>query len=328
MAEPGGGAMAAPVLAAPARPAKRRHAHVPMRFYRVEVRAVHRLTPHAVRVTFGGPDLAGFADDGPDQRCKLFLPRHDGTAPAVPEDPEWFARLRAMPAADRPVARTYTIRAARPRSAEVDIDFALHVDSHGRDSHGHDSHRHYSRHSTGGPGSGAAGPATRWARTARPGEQAVLWGVRAEYDPPAGAAWHLVAGDDSALPAVAAILERLPARTVAHVVLEIADATARRPLPTAAEATVTWVYRDRRHGGGPHRDAPHGPTGTGSGGGPLLDALRRARLPAGTPYAWVAGETSDVAAVRRHLVRERGVPAESVTFMGYWRRGGSIERTA
>lgn len=285
--------------AEPARAARRGRPHVPLRFHDVVVRAVRPLTPHMLRITFAGPSLADFADDGPDQRCKLFLPRADGSAPVVPRERDWFTLLRALPEPDRPIARTYTVRAARPHLAEVDIDFALHLTE---------------------AGPAAEGPATTWARRAHPGERAVLWGAWAEYHPPAGTAWRLLVGDDTALPAVAAILERLPAGTPAHVVLEVADASAHQPLPTRADARVRWVHRAEA--------LPTGYQGADVVGGPLLAALRAAVLPAGAPYAWVAGEAGAVTAVRRHLVRERGLPADAVTFLGYWRRGGPIERTA
>jgi NADPH-dependent ferric siderophore reductase len=292
-----------------ARASRRHRTHVPLRFYDVEVRAVRAVTPHMLRITFGGPGLVDFADDGPDQRCKLFLPRADGSAPTVPRHRQWFATLRTMPEAERPIARTYTIRAARPWCGEVDIDFSLHGFST------HDASR--------GPARDAAvaglGPATAWARRARPGERAVLWGAWAEYDPPPAASWQLIAGDDTALPAIGAILERLPAGTPAHVVIEVADAAARQPLPTRATAVIHWTHR---------ADAGQDPDDQGPDGrrdAALLSTLRGLTLPAGMPYAWVAGESSMVTAVRRYLVHERGVPAAEITFMGYWRHGGPIE---
>jgi NADPH-dependent ferric siderophore reductase len=251
--------------------------HAPMRRFDVTVTRVRTVTPHLVRITFGGADLADFHDDGPDQRFKLFLPRDGQDRPLVPEGDDWFARWRALPDAVRPTMRTYTVRRYRPEPAEIDVDFVLHGD---------------------------AGPATAWAARARPGDAAVLLGVRADHAPPAGAAWQLLAGDGSALPAIAAILERTDLPTLAYV--EVAGAVDRVELEVPGDSTVRWVYR---------ADGPDA----------LLRAVRGADLPAGSPYAWVAGESAAVQAIRRHLVADRGIAPDAVTFGGYWRLGAPID---
>lgn len=258
--------------------APRRSSHV----YPVQVSRVTELTPHMTRISVTGPGLGEYADDGPDQRCKLFLPRPGHDRPVIPAGPDWFAALREMPEQDRPVIRTYTVRRIRREAGEADIDFALH---------------------------GEAGPATAWASSARPGDQAMITAARAEYSPPPSTDWLLLAGDETALPAIGAILDRRPASLPARVWIEVADAGEPQRLRGGDGVAVTWLYRD----------------GAAAGGTLLADALRSAQFPAGTPYAWAAGETSAVRAIRGHLIGERGLPLDSAYLGGYWKLGASIE---
>ena len=113
-----------------------------------------------------------------------------------------------------------------------------------------------------------------------------------------------LAGDETALPAIGALLEAAPAgkRVVAFV--EVADTAEKQELPTAADVKVHWLHRNGT------------PAGASS---VLVDALRAADLPTGPVYAWVAGEASGVREVRRHLVNERGVDKKQIAFTGYWR---------
>lgn len=255
----------------------------PMAHYRLRVTRVTPLTRHLVRITFTGSDLRDFTDDGPDQRGKLFLPRLGQHRPIVPTGDDWYARWRQLPDAQRPVLRTYTVRAHRREAAEIDIDFVLHGD---------------------------AGPASAWAGRARPGDHVALYGTRADYAPPAGTDWQLIAGDETALPAIGAILERLPAETPAQVFVEVGNETEHIDLTTAGQIRLTWVHRDGT------------PPGTGDR---LASAVRAAGIPAGTGYAWVAGESAAVQAIRRHLVGPAGLDPAAVTFCGYWRLGGAVD---
>jgi NADPH-dependent ferric siderophore reductase len=254
----------------------------------VEVARVRRLTPRLVRITLAGPTLARFADAGPDQRFKLFLPRGDQDRPTLPDGDDWFARWRAMPDEVRPIMRTYTIRRLDPAAATIDVDFVLHDEAPGR----------------------PVGPAAAWASRARPGDRVGVSASRAEFrlDPAAG--WHLLVGDETALPAIAAILARLPTGTSVHAYVEVADAGEELPLETAADATIRWVHRGTAV-----------PAGTGTA---LATALGAAALPAGTPQAWIAGERDLVKGVRRHLIG-RGIPATAITFGGYWRVGAPVD---
>ncbi|MGW2559414.1 siderophore-interacting protein [Streptomyces sp. NPDC001514] len=258
---------------------------LPLRF--VQVTGVRRLTPRMARITFGGPDLTGFTLDAPDQQVKLYFPRPGQRAPRLPEPGadgdvmRWYAAFSAIPEAERPWMRSYTVRACDARRGTIDIDFVLHED---------------------------AGPATRWAAAARPGDTLGMFGPSAYFTRPidlGAAQWVLLAGDETALPAIGTILEWLPAGTRTLVYAEVADAAEEQRLATQGEVTVHWLHRNGR---------PAGP------GGPLVGAVRTAAFPPGPVYAWLGGEASAVRALRRHLVGERGVDKRSVDFAGYWRQ--------
>lgn len=264
---------------APSRPVRQRPAPE-MAFFRTHVRAVQRLNTYLARITLAGDDLTGFVSDGPDQRIKIFLPR-DGQPDPVPlarPPADWYAIYRAMPLEIRPYIRTYTIRRHRPEVGEVDIDFVLH---------------------------GEEGPGSRWAMRAQPGDPLLFYGPWADYEPTLGTDWQLIAGDETALPAIGAILESMPAGTRALVFVEVPDESARQWIETRGDVTLTWLYRD------------HAVPGTQ----PLLDALQAATFPVGRPYVWISGESSVVRSLRRHLVNDRGVARHDLYFAGYWRRG-------
>ncbi|MGW1841223.1 siderophore-interacting protein [Streptomyces sp. NPDC001966] len=247
----------------------------------VRVVGVERITPRTARVTFTGEALAGLMEDRPDQQMKLCFPREGQGVPRLPE-PEaddtygmrWYEAYLAIPEPERPLLRSFTVRAYDRGRDVMTVDFVLHGDD---------------------------GPAARWGRDARPGDVLGMVGPSSLYARPLPAAdWLLLAGDESALPAIATLLESLPAGARALVRAEVADATEERPLGSAGEVAVHWVHRDR--------------------GGSLVDAVRTAPLPAGTGAAWLAGEAGAVRTLRRHLVEERGLPRAAVQFSGYWRR--------
>ncbi|WP_026411862.1 siderophore-interacting protein [Actinomadura oligospora] len=246
------------------------------RFFDLSVIRTARLSPTMLRVTFAVP--ADFVSGGRDQRFKLFFPHPHQDRPVMPDvpDDDWFAAWRALDPDERAVMRTFTVRAQRP--GEMDVDFALHGD---------------------------LGPASRWASRARPGGHLLALGPTApdnggvEFAPPASARTILIAGDESALPAIGANLESLPSGASAHVYVQIAhDDDRQDDLP----GPVTWLVRNR--------DVS------------LADAVQNAPV---VDYAWLAGEAATVRAMRRHLVRDRGMPRDAVEFMGYWRRGSSEE---
>ncbi|MFI9273094.1 siderophore-interacting protein [Kitasatospora sp. NPDC052896] len=262
------------------------------RFFDARVLRSRRLGPTMVRITLGGEQLRAFTSGGRDQSFSLFLPHPGQHAPVLPDrtGEGWFAAWRAVDESERAVMRSYTIRAQRREPDELDVDFALHGD---------------------------LGPASRWAAGAGPGDRVVLLGPVIEdnrsvgFRPPDDTDWVLLAADETALPAVGGILEWLPPHTRARVFVEVPNAADIQDLDAPAEAEITWLVRESA---APGVD------------GPLLAAIRAAELPAGTPYAWIAGESGAVRALRRHLVGERGFDRRLVGFSGYWRLGTSEEQ--
>ncbi|MGP4025620.1 siderophore-interacting protein [Actinomadura sp. 3N407] len=245
------------------------------RLNRGRVLRTERLTPHMIRVVIGGEELAGFgAGEFTDHYVKLQFPR-----PGV-EYPEPFdmERVRAeLPREQWPATRTYTVRAWDPEAVELTIDFVHHGDK------------------------GIAGP---WAASVRPGEEVLFLGPGGAYAPRADAGWHLLAGDESALPAIAASLERIPEGAPARVFVEVAGPEEEQDLPTPGDATIVWLHR-----------------GGGQVGDLLVDAIEKMEFPDGDVHAFVHGEAGFVKALRRHLRVERGLPMERLSISGYWRRG-------
>ena len=266
---------------------------VPFRFFSLQVVRAERLGPSLVRVSFGGDDLAWFFSDGCDQSLSLFLPQPGQLEPAVPYElgDGWWQGWRELPDDVRAVMRSYTLRALRRDPDEIDIDFVLHE---------------------------PAGPASRWASLAAPGDRVVLLGPAVadnraiRFRPPEDADLLVMWGDETAVPAVSAVLEALPSGVRARVWLEVQHAGDIQDLVTDADAEVTWLVRENQ----------------GVEGSPMaLGALRDAQLPpAERPYVWIAGEAGQVKALRRHFVGERGFDRRRVTFVGYWRQGLSEEQ--
>ncbi|MCR6489946.1 siderophore-interacting protein [Amycolatopsis sp. OK19-0408] len=250
------------------------------RMLTLEVLANTAPSPAFRTITLGGPALAELEVAGDDQAVRLFFPRVGQAGLRMPtlDNEGWMAEVLMMPKSRRPWVRNYTIRRARP--GEIDIEFALH--------------------------DGDA-PAASWARRARPGDPAGIFDLGVSYLPPPGVRWQLLVGDESALPAILAILEQAPADRAAEVFLEVPSAADVRPVPAPAGVRVHWLPRP-----GPARP-----------GALALSTVRTADLPRDRAYAWVAGESALATGVRRHLVRDRGWAKPDIAFLGYWRHGRS-----
>ncbi|MFJ9471209.1 siderophore-interacting protein [Streptomyces caniferus] len=256
----------------------------------IQVTDVRRPTPHMVRVTFAGDGLDDFPT-WPDQQLKLCFPRPGQTEPRLPEGAadgdvmRWYQAFLALPEDERPWMRSYTVRSYDPVRQRIDIDFVLH-----------------------GTDPAATGPATRWAASAAVGDLLARYGPSAEYARPLPldtADWLLLAGDETALPAIGSLLQALPAGARALACIEVADAAEEQHLATRADLTVRWVHRTAA-AAGPHDALPA--------------AVRALTFPPGRVVAWLAGEAGTVRALRRHLVEERGVEKRRIEFSGYWRR--------
>ncbi|GGZ93320.1 siderophore-interacting protein [Streptomyces echinoruber] len=245
----------------------------PRKLYSAQVVRTERLTPHMQRVVLGGAGLAGFsAGTCTDHYVKLLFPAEGVTYP----EPFDLERVRAeFPREQWPVTRTYTVRSWDPEHRELTVDFVIHGDE------------------------GLAGP---WALRARPGDTVRFFGPGGAYRPDATADWHLLAGDESALPAIAAALEALPRGAVAHAFVEVAGPEEEQKIDSDVE--VTWLHRG---------DRPVGER--------LVDAVRGLAFPAGRVHAFVHGEAGWVKEVRRLLRVEHRVPREDLSISGYWRVG-------
>lgn len=311
----------------------------PYRLFGVRVARIEDLTPSFRRLTLTGPDLDLFADTGLDQRIKLILARtpDEATGPTAADAHaaldtlvtpgtgfDWFTAWRALPDDVRPVVRTYTIAAVRQDLREIDVDVVRHGD---------------------------LGPASRWAGTAQVGDTLGICGPDArhpgphggiEWAPPEHSLALLLAGDETAVPAIRGILAALPDDARGEAVLEIPYAADVLPVRAPAGIRITWLPRD---------GAPHGSLlvpGVRAATERLLDAPLAGERPGviedvdvdaqilwevpvdpdGAPltrstdlYAWLAGEAGAIKTLRRHLVAERGVDRRAVAFMGYWREG-------
>lgn len=228
------------------------------------------LTPHLHRVVLGGAGLDRFdAGAYTDHYVKLMFPVAGVTYP----EPFDLARIRAdLPREQWPVSRTYTVRAWDPQARELTLDFVLHGDE---------------------------GLAARWAAAARPGDVLRFGGPGGAYAPDPAADWHLLAGDESALPAIAAALERMPAGARCVALVEVPE-----PADELPGLDVTWL--------------PRGPRPVGAA---LVEAVAGLAFPAGDVHAFVHGEAGFVKELRRQLRVERGIPRERLSISGYWRLG-------
>jgi NADPH-dependent ferric siderophore reductase len=173
----------------------------------------------------------------------------------------------------QPVGRDYTPRAFDTTRRELTIEFLLHGE----------------------------GPAGDWAAGAKPGDTATIGGPRGSMVIPADYPWHLLVGDESALPAISRRLEELPAGTQASVRVQLQDPADARAFRSAATLDVAWVAT----------------------AGELVQAVKGFTLPAGEGYVWAAGESSTMARLRDMLLVDKGHPREAARIAAYWKRGAS-----
>ncbi|MET7397168.1 siderophore-interacting protein [Dactylosporangium sp. NPDC005572] len=252
----------------------------------VEVVRVVDLTPGMRRVTLAGAQLGEFTSangfpqpafdsTGFDDDIRLAFCYPGQTEPVLPVQRE---KSIDVPRDPRPLSRVYTVRRWDPEAGELSVDFVKH----------------------------GVGTATTWAYRAQPGDRIHIAGPGSSKAFPAGVDWLLVAGDDTALPAIGRLLDEIASDTRAQVFIEIAAHDHRQELHEPPGVEVTWLVRD----------------GAEAGTTPLLlDAVRNCGWWDGRPFAWLAGEQTTVRDIRRQLVEDRGMPKEDIEFTGYWRRG-------
>ncbi|NMO53254.1 siderophore-interacting protein [Actinoplanes sp. TBRC 11911] len=240
------------------------------------VTRVEALTPHMVRVVITGDALRRIECGAyTDHYIKaLFAPRPDQSYP----EPFDLGRIReTLPPEQWPVVRTYTVRRWLPEVPEMWLDFVVHGDE------------------------GVAGP---WAANARPGDRFRFMGPGGNYAPEPASDWHLLAGDEAALPAIATALERMPAGAPVKAYIEVAGPDEEQKLDCPPDAEITWLHRGDR------------PVGAA-----LIDAVRGMAFPGGRMQAFVHGEANFVKNLRGFLRNDLAIPRDQLSISGYWRRG-------
>lgn len=248
----------------------------------LEVLRTEHLTPHMIRIVAGGGGLADFPDTPhTDRYIKIVFPR---PGVAYPEPFDMDVVHETLPREQWPALRTYTVRSLDHDAGELVIDFVHHGDA------------------------GLAGP---WAAAAKPGDRFHVLGPGGAYAPAEDVDWHLYVGDDAALPAIGAALERLPDGSRAVAVVQVGSSADEYPLPGGGGIDVRWLHRDSAGGDPEHTQ--------------LVDAVRSVEFGSGRVQAFVHGEAVAVREVRRHLLRERGVGRDDLSVSGYWRQGHADE---
>jgi NADPH-dependent ferric siderophore reductase len=304
---------------------------LPMILDEVEVVRVERLSPSFVRVELGGACLADFGVDGPsyDQRIKLVFPGVPGGPPPSFEgaDDSWWDTWLSRPEEERGHMRTYTVRDVRGEGVDTRlvVDIVVHADDHGE-----------------------VGPGGAWATRVTTGDRLALMAPRRGHDfggiefQPGTAGRLLLVGDETAAPAICAILRQLPSNARGAAFLEVPVGADVQAVQHPEGVRVVWLARDEE----PHGARLHAAVLEHLGVGvapieepevvaPVLwetpsysssgEDVETASTPVGHDledlYAWIAGESGVVTALRRVLVKDLGVDRRQVAFMGYWRRG-------
>ncbi|WP_327358856.1 siderophore-interacting protein [Streptomyces sp. NBC_01304] len=245
------------------------------RLHRGRVLRVEWVAPHMARVVLGGAGLREFtAGQHTDHYIKLIFPLEDVR---YPEPFDIAAIRRDFPRDQWPRTRTYTVRRWDPVAVELSVDFVCHGES------------------------GLAGP---WAAKVKPGEEIYFSGPGGGYSPAAEADWHLLVGDESALPAIGAALEAMPPGAIAKAFVEVSGPEEEQEIKTPADAEIIWLHRGERQIG----DS-------------LQAAVSALDFPTGTVHAFVHGEAHFVKAIRHHFRLERGLTRDQLSISGYWRRG-------
>jgi len=243
----------------------------PPRFRPLTVRTIDDVSPRLRRVTFSGPELEGLTIEQPAASVRLLLP-----SPGADElvMPTWTGNEFLLPDGRRPTIRTCTPPPLDAQALELDLEIVVHGD----------------------------GAASEWAATAAPGDPAAVSGPGRGYAFEPDAPAFLLAGDETAIPAISQLLEVLPADRPVQAHVEVADPDGRLPLP------IEWHELPQ---GAPPGDA-------------LVGAIEEAEIAVDT-RVWVAGEAAAVQRIRRHLFQERGLPRSHATVRGYWKHGRTAD---
>ena len=243
------------------------------------VQAIDWPTPALARVRLEGEGLSGF---GPVEHTDSYVNVALPPAGARYAPPFELDDLRSLPREQRPFRRRYTVRRWDAATGALTLEFVVH---------------------------GAAGVAGPWAAGAQAGDALVFTGPAGAYRPDHDADWHLLVGDESALPAIAASIEAIPpgAKTVVRLVCDGPDHEV--PLDTPGDLDLVWLHR----------------TGMPADATLLVESVGALTFPAGRVHAFVHGEAGETRAVRRHLLADRNVEPHRLSCSPYWRRGMADE---
>lgn len=242
----------------------------PPRFRRLELVNKESLGPRMVRITLGGDALEGFAVAEPASSVRLLLPSPGSNELVMPE---WNGNEFLMADGSRPIIRTFTPRNLTPDG--LDLDLVIHE----------------------------GGAASAWVTAVEQGAAAAISGPGRGYVVDEAAAGFMLAGDETAIPAMAQLLEFIPDEKPVVVHVEVAADFGRITLPNHANASVVW-----------HELARGAETGC-----ELLDAVRNADLREDVPI-WCAGEAAAMHRIRSYLFAEQRLPRSLATVRGYWKR--------
>lgn len=257
-----------------------------------EVVGTQQLAPHMVRVLIGGKGFDGFTpSDFTDSYVKLVVVADDVEVAALPQ-PLTIDSFADLPPQKRPSVRTITVRRVDPAARQIALDIVTHGDH---------------------------GVAGQWAAAAQPGQPIYLMGPSGAYAPDPAADWHLLAGDESALPAIATALEALPANAIGKAFIEVAGPDDEIALTAPESVEVNWVYRGGR--------ADLVPEDRAGDHAPLVEAVTTAQWLPGQVQVFIHGEAQAVMHNLRPYIRKtRGVEAKwASSISGYWRRGRTEE---
>lgn len=210
----------------------------------------------------------------------------EGMADYPPRQQGGYVKVMLAPApgGSKPIVRTYTIRHQRDR--EMDVDFALHGEA-------------------AASGDTSAGPATEWATSVRAGETIEIGGPGPAKPLPEGFDHYLIAGDMTALPAIAVNLEALPDDAKGVAVIEVQSEADQQDLIAPPGLEIRWLINDK----------------PGQRPELLPDAVRAIDWPETRVYGWVACEFSSMRLLRTYLREERGLGADRLYISSYWKSG-------
>ena len=251
-----------------------------------------QVTPHTVRVVLGGTGFDTFSPSQySDSYVKMVIIADDVDIDALPK-PLTLDSFQELPAEQRPTVRTYTVRNVDEERREIAIDFVVHGDH------------------------GVAAP---WAAAVTPGQPAYVMGPNGAYSPDPAADWHLLAGDEAALPAISTALEALPDNAIGRVFVEVAGPDAEIALKAPAGVEVNWIHRGGR--------ADLVGEDRAGDNAPLVSAVKAAQWLPGLVQVFIHGEAQAVMHnLRPYIRKERGVDAKwAASISGYWRRGRTEE---